>query len=223
MDQILDSKRWTPRETELLNYWRLYLGVETILDMTDGTGTRLLRSIRKQRRASHSHLTIDWPRQAKPWSSEARCTWNKYIDSITTFQNKLIQPLGPWINTDYQEWKCYYNQDQQTVYIKHQQSWQEYKIHHKERRFWKLAARFEHHHSIKPLLPDFIPTTYHSQLHQISPPSPSIKIQQELPPILCFSQFITTLPQWEKDLLMDQYEIIPQGDVALTLAHELYT
>jgi hypothetical protein len=43
MDHIINSARWTAQEIEILNYWRLYLRIETISDMTDGSGTRLLR------------------------------------------------------------------------------------------------------------------------------------------------------------------------------------
>jgi hypothetical protein len=45
MDDILDSNLWTAKEKEHLNYWRLFLQIETLADITDGLGTRLICSV----------------------------------------------------------------------------------------------------------------------------------------------------------------------------------
>ena len=36
MDTVLDSKRWDEHKTKIINYWRLYLQVETVADMSNG-------------------------------------------------------------------------------------------------------------------------------------------------------------------------------------------
>jgi hypothetical protein len=147
---------------------------------------------------------VDWPHQARPWSNESRRLWNRYLDSITSYQNNLKIPLGQWTNTKYRTWRCYYHSEYQTIFLQHGTRWQEYDISQRDRRSWRLKPHFfELHQDI--CINDMIPTIYDTNTHSVSPPTiPHSSPVKELPPITEFRQFITTLPDWEKDLLNQQ-------------------
>ena len=126
MDIVIDSKRWTEQETKIINYWRMYLQVETVADMSNGTGTKVLTHIRNGQKSPTSTSKLLWPIQERPRSTATLKIWQSFIDEITYKGEQLKQQLGQWTNTENREWQVYYDEDYDTVYKRHNDKWREY-------------------------------------------------------------------------------------------------
>ena len=116
---------------------RLFLGVNTLADITSIDGSYILldaREVKDKRRRSRLHFPV----QAKPDKTNI-VQWQYLIDSVST-NRKLHVPLGRWIRSPDQFFQYMMNEEGMIVYKRQFRAWQVFgKRNNTTRRFDKLA------------------------------------------------------------------------------------
>ena len=81
---------WDNRQVKDINNCRLYLQVETILDIANNRGDQILKPILKGQRGG-SQPTNLWPVQARPENGKKSAweAWNKFMATLCTHGNSL--------------------------------------------------------------------------------------------------------------------------------------
>ena len=120
------------RELTRLNRCRLYLQVETLSDITDGTGDMILATIYNGNRTSFGIAVHDWPVQHKPdkhhwrsWRKAIRCSFPR---RTTQRLGTLTRPLGPWTDNNKDKWRWFFSEGTSKLFSRemHTNSWKVY-------------------------------------------------------------------------------------------------
>jgi hypothetical protein len=86
----------TFKERMLIHRCRIYLQVETLSDISDAPGGKVLTAWLDPHAKKPSFSLTSWPKQSDP-GKEAWKIWKKFITGAFTHENgKLRQPLGKW-------------------------------------------------------------------------------------------------------------------------------
>jgi hypothetical protein len=95
MDAVLDSGHFTPAETCLVQYCRLFFQVRTVSDIADSTRTHLKDGIHSGTLFSCSSTRLIPTIQARP-NSRAWRTWRLALPPWANKSDRLTIPLGDW-------------------------------------------------------------------------------------------------------------------------------
>ena len=102
MDQFTShTPHFTPKTLKRLNACRIFLQVLTLADITDGSGSHILKCSLQGTRHLDRRSSYRWPQQVCP-SPAAWNIWHKSLLLLvccTCTSNKLRNPLGRWHNT----------------------------------------------------------------------------------------------------------------------------
>jgi hypothetical protein len=105
---IMDSTNlslYSKSEQEMINACRLFLKVNTLAEITNHQGNRILGCVHDCSVSLEGHPTLhelsesklQWPCQTRP-PRKAILLWKHYLSSFSGKTNYLIQCLGPWTN-----------------------------------------------------------------------------------------------------------------------------
>jgi hypothetical protein len=100
MEEILKLNR-SNRELEIINYWRLYLKVQTLSDITNAAGDKLSYRFMSSKSATPTTTgTEKWPLQAKPKDSSFRIWKNAIQEAFNIDKQGRLRStkLGKWIH-----------------------------------------------------------------------------------------------------------------------------
>jgi hypothetical protein len=108
----------TYKERMLIHRCRLYLQVETLSNITNTLGTRIIEAWMDPDQPKLSYSTKKWPKQQPP-GKEAWKIWRKFLNSAYTMTNGLLkQPLGDWIHrNEHHRHRHYDNPAEGILYI----------------------------------------------------------------------------------------------------------
>ena len=105
-----------------LNRCRLYLQVELLSDITDGTGDRIHPSAYQGHRQHNSQSIHDWPEQHNPDKHHWKL-WRKALrDSFPRINaqrlGRLQTPLGSWIDGNRDKWRWFFSPATSSLYCR---------------------------------------------------------------------------------------------------------
>lgn len=97
-----------------LNRCRLYLRVLTISDIASACGTYILSAAKHGQLEFMRSSTLRWVSQGQPTKTD----WATWRESLAHLEhnNRLIQPLGQWIDTTHQHWTYFLDPATNQVY-----------------------------------------------------------------------------------------------------------
>ena len=102
MDQFTShTPHFTPKTLKRLNACQIFLQVLTLADITDGSGSHILKCSLQGTRQIDRRSSYRWPQQVCPSPAEWNI-WRKSLSLLfccTCTSNKLRKPLGRWHNT----------------------------------------------------------------------------------------------------------------------------
>jgi hypothetical protein len=210
---------WDNRQVKDINNCRLYLQVETISDIANVHGDKILPTMRQGYRGGSTPVAL-WPVQARPEGgrNSAWAAWKKFLDTLCTSGNTLRRPLGEWENTKDRLWSEYYSPEENKVYIKNPSGWTQYKITNRRRRTWELVQESQ---SQNIHMDGLIPCKYIPQARAIRPPKYRAPVEQTREASSnpsTWQEFVQSLPEWEQDLLRESKEV---EDTATSLIEEI--
>jgi hypothetical protein len=110
------SQNYDRKQLMALNRCRVFLKVLFLSDICSADGTMILHAFKKGVQPADRTSQLDWPFQPCPPQSN----WLQWERARSLFEErgKLRQPLGPWIACSDQEWQCFYDSVNKTVYHK---------------------------------------------------------------------------------------------------------
>ena len=145
MEAFSTSQEYTATQLQQLNACRMYLKVTRLSDITNGDGTKLLKSCLFGITEQPHHLSEGkWPRQGRPppavWT-----LWRKALRALfstTGRSNVLRDPLGEWLPTvAVREWAVVAVKSPKLhVYVKQEDG--TYKVHKRARRHRKSRTNY---------------------------------------------------------------------------------
>ena len=100
-------KQHDKKKLQQLNMCRLYLKVNTLADMCDISGTRILESVWEVKRPPRPS-SLNWPQQIRPPRSAIRL-WQEALQDFSNSDMLLLTPLGRWSKKNHQEWNYFQN------------------------------------------------------------------------------------------------------------------
>lgn len=132
-----------------LNRCRMYLQVETLSDIVDGSGQCFSKRLYDGHRFNQRLPYHDWPEQANP-SEKMWKLWRKALrDSFPRIRigrlNVLRNPLGAWIDNKKHEWRWFYSPAAKRLYKREDnQMWNVYAPEREERVGIRCGTTFRH-------------------------------------------------------------------------------
>ena len=102
-----------------LNECRIYLQVETLSDITDGNGLRIAECYYKGRKDPYRTTGVIWPYIRRP-NVNKWLIWSKWLDEIfcrSASRKLLRKTLGPWKHISIRQWKWFYDETCDTLYL----------------------------------------------------------------------------------------------------------
>ena len=123
MDLAIGQHRWKPQQLTQINSCRRYLQAQTLADISNLLGTRLLSHVFQARTLPHSSTRrISVFNQRRPGSNAWR-TWRKFLLTLCDANGALRMPLRNWI-TDYtrlRHWPAFlYDPTDDQIYSHHE-------------------------------------------------------------------------------------------------------
>ena len=121
MDQFTShTPHFTPKTLKRLNACRIFLQILTLADITDGSGSHILKCSLQGTRHIDRRSSFRWPQQVCP-SPAASNIWRKSLLLLfcyTCTSNKLRKPLGRWHNTGpiHQKWTYFVDLSSQCLF-----------------------------------------------------------------------------------------------------------
>ena len=131
--EAFHTNGFNAQQLQQLNRCRHYLQVETLSDITDGTGNQISKQAYDGRKTTHSLHSHDWPVQERPnakhWKLWRRALRNSFPRVNNISIGTLQQPLGPWIDGQKDQWLWFYSDVHQQLYFRntHNNTWKTYK------------------------------------------------------------------------------------------------
>jgi len=113
---------FSKRQLQKLNRCRLYIQVETLSDITDGTGDQISTLCYNGQKNSFKSSDHDWPTQTNPNSDHWRL-WRKALRESFPRRSeerlgRLEEPLGPWIDGNQDKWRWFYHERTSKLYCR---------------------------------------------------------------------------------------------------------
>ena len=230
MQYARDCGLFQSKDLAIINYCRLYLHVTTVSELFDAGGTHILpHAISCQREPwfdSKTYITL----QRRPSEYQIRTKWKRLCRQWTTSDGRLAESLtlGKWTTTGQR-----LRRRRQT----YQTNPRPHRVYHwHEGSYWEYVPTADPH-VYQPLSPttwepteNCTPITSH-ETHarnlylRLSQAHPLLRVR--LRPPTSFHQYVTTLQDWERDLLtgitfeLQPYEI-HHNIQALPIAASLY-
>jgi exonuclease III len=97
MDIAVNQQKWTNRQLIQINSCRRFLQAQTLADICNLSGTRLLGHVKSGQGLPPTHtVRIAMFNQPRP-NDKAWQTWKKFLEGLSNKQGLLYQPLGPWV------------------------------------------------------------------------------------------------------------------------------
>jgi len=210
MEKVIDSGRFKPAEVRTINYCRLWLDVHTISDITDEKGRFILQGYREGNRPRQFRSSKDLPCiQSKPETKLAWATWRKALKLWSTNSGRLYRPLGKWRQPSHQlrqQFPFHYHSPTQTTYVTQEDGYVACPVNPNS----PNGTIFDHDtESVVEDLPEgCFPTEgsictmgVHVSTEARSKATGTDSIQSQTPPPNTFNDYISTLPEWERDIL----------------------
>jgi hypothetical protein len=120
----MEIKLLTYKDRMLLHRCILFLQVETISDIANATGTKILDCWLDPNQPKSSESTKTWPRQSNP-GKEAWNTWRRTLLRIFTTSNGVLrQRLGQWLQqNEHRRHNAYFNSATEMLICKGNSAW----------------------------------------------------------------------------------------------------
>ena len=210
MENVLDTKRFTTTELEIINACRLYLQVSRVSDIATINGKRVLTKMLSGEYTQEDILefrtTYTWPHQERP-NSVAWKLWTEALTStICDESGKLHRTLGPWNATMESTWKYWISPTNDALFAKTPQGWKSHDItrHGLIKRFTTNSKNSEPPLDLYPAIPKITNSKLICTNHQSSrSPIEETKITSNN-----FNEYLeNNTEKWETHLLDNTREI----------------
>lgn len=214
MDIALRQTKWKPRHLAQINACRRYLQAQSLADITNMAGTKLLSSNLdgEQPPSANSQRTARF-NQSRPGQSAWK-TWQRFLSTISDKRGYLVNPLGPWI-VDHTELRKFpehiYDPDNNQLFT-HAEG-ENYYRHHSYTEGTFLTT---HHDGFTqatgyPTAVLQVAGVLRPQKNYITPRHQPITNPTESP--------FSNLPPWEKELLQHCELLLPLPEIHQKLAN----
>jgi exonuclease III len=205
MDEILQSKMFTPTEINQLNYCRLYLNVTTIADITMPNGRNLDSSYVSGEPSLQSSFNQNLPvLQEKP-SEKAWKIWKKAQTIWSQSDGRLRVPLGKWNKRHHERRNQHFAYlAEQKLYIRLKKGSPRYRVCNQKTVFTYIETEREillNQIPERALAIQVTGTTKQNQWRVCSTASATRRGEKTNPICATFEEYIDTLDEWEKSLL----------------------
>jgi hypothetical protein len=214
MDEIRKLGIYDNRQLFNINVVCLHLKVTTLSDVVTAQGKQITEEVFKGTKPTDQYSKLKWPRQPvttmKQWK-----LWKAALEAAFTLSGRLLQqPLGKWTGPSTQVWQSFYNPRTQQVVTSTTGStiqFTEYVVSMHKRYCVDatpvaMASPYQslEDMTVKRMQPRNIAASFHETTEEI----------QEARPATTFSDYIATLPQHIRRLLM-HYEFTLGGEQIL--------
>jgi hypothetical protein len=204
-----------------VNNCRLFLQVETLSELCELDGKTLAAiSFGKGPRRCLSTSNYLWPKQGIPGKKQ----WQKFDNFIrmtycrTKDSNVLRRPLGDWFPEKFKRrnWSAYYNNQHEVMTVFEDDNlFHMYQVHPlRASGMGGIVDTVEIDRGPTYIDPDGIPADVNEETNRCTTPQFTKVKEQQMEEPTTFREYISTLPQWEKDLL-EGAEAVDDGDQVL--------
>ena len=199
MDIVTHKKDYTLPAIEQINMCRLYLKADTISDITDATGTRILDSALRCRALIQGTSRL-WPKQIRPTNTTP---WHSFLKTLCTKKAGILDiPLGRWLQSPlHRQWSAFHDSADNTVTFKSRSIWYTTKHVTHQRHQWDIhrpRRLYQNTYNPSPTSTPVAVSRSHNQL-SISIPLPYTITPPPAP--RSWKEHIKTCPPWEQHFL----------------------
>ena len=194
---------------------RLYLKADTISDITDATGTRILDSALRCRALIQGTNRL-WPKQVRPTNTTP---WHSFIKTLCTKKTGILDiPLGKWLQSPlHRQWSAFHDSADNSVTFKSRSIWYTTKHVTHQRHQWDIdRPRCLSPNTYDPL-PTCTPVAVSRSHNQLSISIPLPHTTRPPPPPRSWEEHIKTRPAWEQ-LFLTKVKIPHQQALTVAIA-----
>lgn len=127
MTIVMDSKKYSPQETQDINNVRLFLQVLTLADISSHAGRYILDQFLFKNKALPASFKspYTWHKQVSP-GEKSWALWRNALARECKTKKQIKDPLKQWLSTSMSPWTTFYSPSTNRVYQKHRTTFRLY-------------------------------------------------------------------------------------------------